>query len=148
MIFQKDFKVIIIEEHKLIYTVWLRAVSSTLFREAMLFAYKCIKEQGLELWLLDTPLHNPVVQDQNWSVEELGKLLQNTALKKVALVHNDDLLVELVAEIMRENSYKTYGRKQELENFCTVQEGLEFLLPEIDTTKILNQLKDNIGIRV
>ncbi|WP_242929298.1 hypothetical protein [Pontibacter vulgaris] len=141
MPFQDDFTAIVLEEHNLICTAWLHSVNSAYFREAMLSAYQCIKDQNLKLWLIDSSMHNPIAQDQKWQVEELGQLLQSTSLKKVALVHNDDLLIELVGEIMIEKAIHAYGPRFELQACCTVHDALEFLLPGYDSNLLSYQLK-------
>ena len=145
MSFNQDYKLLILEEHKLICTNWVRSVTSAEYREALLYTYRCIKEQELEYWLVDASLHNPVAQDQSWAVSEFGQMLIGTKLRKIGVIHNNDLLVELVAEIMQYKAYSTYGNRLDIKLFATTQEGLEFLLPEADTDTILHKLHEYAG---
>ncbi|MFD2247722.1 hypothetical protein [Pontibacter ruber] len=136
------YKIILLEKYKLLYTEWLRAVSSEEYRAALLEAYKCIRLHQLELWVMDSTRNNPTVQDQKWSVEKLGSLMAGTLIRKVAMVRADDLFVEVVAEVMRDKIYKLYGQERQLEHFRTLEEALQYVLPGEDPAKLVIELQN------
>ena len=126
---------------KLIFTKFLRPVVHEEYKEAMLYVYEIIKTKRLENWVMVSTISDFTMQDQKWSVEHLGLLLQDTPLKKVAMVRDHDAILQLVAESMRSKIYRIFGTNKELQHFATMREALSFLLPDTDPDQLLLKLK-------
>ena len=124
---QDYFVVKILEERKLIYTKILGSVPHEKFKQAMLYVVSLVDKYKLTNWLIDSTASSYTLQDQRWAIEELGLLLQDSTLQRVAMVHNDDLFVELAAENMRFKVYERYGHKQDMEHFESMEQALNWL---------------------
>lgn len=117
---------------KIVYSQLRKQWTHAEFKEAMLAILYNIQTHKLENWLIDTRTNNFTMQDQKWAVEHLGLFLQDTPIKKVALVRNHDALLQVVAESIRTKVYRIFGTQKILEHFETREEALRFLAPEED----------------
>lgn len=115
-------------------------VSFDVYKEAMLTVYTIIKEEGLENWVMDSTKSTFTLQEQKWSVEHLGLLLQDTGLKKVAMIRDNDPMLQIAAESMRNKIYRIFGTEKELQHFGTTKEALEFILSERDAEEALRNI--------
>ncbi|GAB3200068.1 hypothetical protein [Pontibacter aydingkolensis] len=111
------------------------------YKEAMLYVFTTIKDNNLENWVMDSTKSNFTMQDQKWSVEQLGLLLQDTPLKKVAMVRAKDSMLQIAAEAMRSKIYRIFGTQKELQHFATLEEALRFMLPDTNPGQLLKKLK-------
>jgi len=134
---QDYFVVKVVDERKLIYTKILGSVPHEKYKDAMLYVVSLIKKYRLVRWLVDATASSYTLQDQRWTTEELGTLLQNTTLKQVAMVHSDDLFSEMAAENMRFKVYENYGYAHELERFESMAQALSWLSPGLTPAAIL-----------
>lgn len=132
--------------HKLIFTKFLKPVQHDIYKQAMLYVYTAIKEHNLENWVMDSTRSNFTMQDQKWSVEQLGLLLQDTPLRKVAMVRDHDAILQVIAESMRTKIYRIFGDDKELQHFETLEEALKFLVPGTSTTKLIRDLKTALNV--
>lgn len=132
--------------HKLIFTKFLKPVQHDVYKQAMLYVYTTIKEHNLEKWVMDSTKSNFTMQDQKWSVEQLGLLLQDTPLKKVAMVRNHDAILQVIAESMRTKIYRIFGTDKELQHFATLDEALKYLVPDANTNNLLMDLKSALDV--
>ncbi|MBW7468683.1 hypothetical protein ABID22_003060 [Pontibacter aydingkolensis] len=126
---------------KLIFTKFLRPMEHEVYKEAMLYVFTTIKDNNLENWVMDSTKSNFTMQDQKWSVEQLGLLLQDTPLKKVAMVRAKDSMLQIAAEAMRSKIYRIFGTQKELQHFATLEEALRFMLPDTNPGQLLKKLK-------
>ncbi|MDX5443057.1 MAG: hypothetical protein LPJ89_04655 [Hymenobacteraceae bacterium] len=131
----------VLPPYKLIFTMFTEPVSFEDYKAAMLQVYTIIKEQNLENWLMDSTKSTFRLEDQRWSVEHLGLLLQDTGLKKVAMVRDNDAMLQIAAESMRTKIYRIFGTEKELKHFGTTKEALQFILSEKDAEEALRSIE-------
>lgn len=101
------------------------------YQEAMLQVVGLVKNHHLLYWLLDATRTRLTLQDQRWGVQVLEPLIYETTLKKVAMVHQDDIFLEVAADNMRNKIYNTFDDYMELEHFATIADALNWLAPGV-----------------
>ena len=131
----------VLQPQLLIYSKLLRPVTHEEYKSAMLEIYTLIQKNSLENWVMVSSISDFTMQDQKWSVEQLGLLLQGTPLRKVAMVRDSDAILELIAESMRAKVYRIFGKEKILEHFATLQEALQFLSPNVDPGKLIQNIE-------
>ena len=121
----------VLPEQSLLYSTFKRDLSHEEFKAAVLHVVDQFHKHSTLYWLMDSSRNNFTLQDQGWIIKELSQLINQTTLKKVALVHRGNVFEVLVAENMRDKIYHSYGLLQELEHFANMPDALEWLLPGI-----------------
>lgn len=121
--------------------MFTRPAQHDVYKKAMLQVYSTIKEHQLVNWIMDSTKSNFTMQDQKWSVEQLGLLLHDTPLQKVAMVRGQDPILQIVAESMRKKIYMIFGMQKELQHFATLEEALHYVAPETDNETALLKLR-------
>ncbi|WP_439882536.1 hypothetical protein ACSX1A_05075 [Pontibacter sp. MBLB2868] len=133
----------ILKPQKLIFTKILRPVNHEEYKSAMLEVYGKLQQFGLEYWVMDSTSSNFTMLDQKWSVEHLGLLLQDTKIRKVAMVRDRDAILQVIAESMRAKVYRIFGKDKELEHFETLEEALHYLVPGTDAGLLVAEIEHN-----
>ncbi|WP_299824732.1 hypothetical protein [uncultured Pontibacter sp.] len=131
----------LLTSEKLIFSKFSRPPGHEAFKQGMLFTHSLIKEHGVENWLIDATQSLFTMQDQKWAIEQLGALVNDTALGKVAMVHNNDAMLEIAADTMRTKIYRIHGLLQDLQYFATLPEALTFLLPNSNPDELIKAIK-------
>jgi hypothetical protein len=105
ILFDKEFLLIIYEKkNSLIHLRWKRYATSEEFQEGLNAGLHWVLEYKIERWLAN--LKNMSVikdSDRNWTNNEWFPQLYKTSLKKMAIVHSQDVFNNLsVSKIMAE----------------------------------------------
>ncbi|NEM97644.1 hypothetical protein [Pontibacter burrus] len=121
----------VLPEQSLLYSAFNRDLNHEEFKAALLYVVDQFQEHSTLYWLLDSSRNNFTLQDQGWVIKELSLLINQTTIRKAALVHNGNVFESLVADIMRDRIYHSHGPVQELEHFSSIPAALDWLLPGI-----------------
>lgn len=127
----------VVPEYHLFYTSFNYPLNHSQFKSAMLHVVDLIHKYNLEYWLFDATTISFTLQDQRWSVENLGLLLRDTSLKCVAMIRREDLFLEMAAENMRDRIYGLYGHQVALEHFVNLEDALYWLYPGVPVSSVL-----------
>ncbi|MFD2515925.1 hypothetical protein ACFSRY_18785 [Pontibacter locisalis] len=116
-------------DKRLVRSRWLTHVDSTMYREGMLHMQKVIQERQALYWLYDASrFTTPDMSDQQWTLWGLGPLLAQTALKKIAVLVPQDVLLQTVAERIQLEAQPVLHNRVRMENFLGASEAEEWLL--------------------
>jgi hypothetical protein len=135
----------ILKPQKMIYSKFLRPISYEEYKIAMLNVFELIQKSKLTKWVMVSSVSDFTMESQKWSVEYLGLLFQDTTLQKVAMVRDQDAILQVVAEKMRSKIYSLYGTEKELEHFESLEEALNFLAPESSVESLKGVINQEIG---
>lgn len=105
ILFNKEFLLITHEkENSLIHLRWKRFTTTEEFRDGLNTALKYVNELKIERWLANLKNMSVIKEaDRNWTNEEWFPQLYKTGLKKMAIVHSQDVFNNLaVSKIMSE----------------------------------------------
>lgn len=105
ILFDKEFLLITHEtENRLIHLRWKRFATSEEFREGLNAGLKFVIELKIERWLANLKNMSVIKDaDRNWTNQEWFPELYKTNLKKMAIVHSQDVFNKLaVSKIMSE----------------------------------------------
>lgn len=127
--------------------MFTRPVDFEEYKEAMLQVYSTIKDHQLENWVMDSTKTIITLQEQKWSTEHLGLLLQETPLVKVAMVRANDAILQISAESIRNKVYRIFGKQKELEHFSNLPDALAFMLPgQVEVEEAMQRLNEVIKV--
>ncbi len=105
ILFDKEFLLITHEkENRLIQLRWKRYANSEEFREGLMAGLKYVNDLKIERWLANLKNMSVIKEaDRIWTNEEWFPQLYKTNLKKMAIVHSQDVFNNLsVNKIMSE----------------------------------------------
>jgi hypothetical protein len=119
----------VLEPYSLLYSKLLRPVSHDEYKVAMFFILQLLHEQKLLRWLIDATASHFTMKDQRWTIETMAMLMQETTIRKIAMIRDDDVFLRVVAQRMRSEIYGLYGQLQQIDEFETTTEALVFLTP-------------------
>ncbi|MBL7928849.1 MAG: hypothetical protein JNL47_05165 [Bacteroidia bacterium] len=105
VLFDKEFLLISHEkENRLIHLRWKRFATTEEFREGLNAGLKFVMEFKIERWLANLKNMSVIKDaDRSWTNEEWFPQLYKTNLKKMAIVHSQDVFNNLaVSKIMSE----------------------------------------------
>jgi hypothetical protein len=121
------------QDRSLIHSAWLRTVDSQEYRIALNYFIHFICMHKVSYWLADiTQLSTPNMYDQKWTVELIGSLLQDSYLKKIAVVLKDDLFMEVVLERISEEVSRVSDRYVQIEVFNNPAHADKWLMASQD----------------
>lgn len=120
-------------EKKLLYSKWLRNVTSEEYKEGTLKAYDLIEQNGIRLWMHNRNNQMPPldIELQKWITEDFALLLTQSPVQFVAIVCSPDLEKRGLLQAIRDKSYRVFGRTTRTEFFDTEEEALAWLLPNM-----------------
>ncbi|MEJ8803833.1 hypothetical protein [Pontibacter sp. H249] len=136
----------VLQPYNLIFTKFLRPVVHEEFKQAMLAVYTSIQELKLTKWVMISTISEFTIPDQKWAVEQLGVLLYDTTLEKIAMVRNHDQELQAIAESIRTKVYRIYGNSKEMQHFATLNEAIKYLEPDSETEKLVTKLMITKGV--
>jgi hypothetical protein len=117
---------------KLLYSKWLRPVSSEEYREGLHFLYDVVQSNSLILWLINNQnVEKLDVQDQKWLTEEYGLLLMGSPLKFMANVFPESAEIALAIKAIRDKAYRIFGKGMIVDFFEDEETALAWLLPHM-----------------
>lgn len=105
ILFDKEFLLITHEkENSLIHLRWKRYATTEEFREGLNAGLNFVNELKIKRWLANLKNMSVIKEaDRNWTNEEWFPKLYKTSLKKMAIVHSQDVFNNLaVSKIMSE----------------------------------------------
>ncbi|WP_242929291.1 hypothetical protein [Pontibacter vulgaris] len=130
-------------DKKLLYSKWLREISSDEYHEGMQKLYELICNNGLTHWLHDISIQTQHSQeDQKWSSEDFALMLIQSGLKYMAIVIPENPTSKQTGEMLRDKSYRIFGKTVLIEFFDSVETATAWLLPNLQHYRI-PQLKSS-----
>jgi len=123
------------EQIKLIYLEWLQHPISEAFRPRLQKAAELAKEKQCHYWLSDSQaVHYLEFADQNWLAYEIGYMLYNSDMKRLARITTIESfsLVDInrVFNYVRNNCLGS--AKVEFDEFLDKQEAFNWILSDVD----------------
>ncbi|WP_242929293.1 hypothetical protein [Pontibacter vulgaris] len=119
---------------------WLRQVEAKEYRCGVLKSGRIIINTKVERLLVNSlKLGVPTLQDQNWVAEKLKEIFDRSNIRRVARV----VFPEIFFQIASERIFKTLtipGSNYEIETFTSEEEAMEWLLNDIQTTELFEQV--------
>jgi hypothetical protein len=117
-------------EFDLLYSKWSDSFSSEQYREGLLHLAEVMQHNKIKLWLHDSlHLDEIEMQDQKWSTEVFAFLLAQSSLKHIAIVRPNKPKPVSVIKMLREKSYRVFGKIIGIEFFDTTEEAKAWLVP-------------------
>ncbi|MFD2247725.1 hypothetical protein [Pontibacter ruber] len=128
-----DYLLYLVDANKqLLYSKWLRSVSSDEYREGMSLLCEVLQKHNLCLWLHNNKhLTQLDVQEQRWVTEELGLLLVGSNLKYLASICPDHEGTSMSIKSVRDRAYRIYGKRVIAELFEDEETALAWMLPNM-----------------
>jgi len=116
------------EQLLLMYSEWLRPVTSEEYRAGCLLLASLLQENGVIYWIAEASLvSNIVEQDQEWASKTLVPLFMSSQVKKIARINASTLASYVQEETQAYNDSSLRQNSFEFRQFWSYQEAADWI---------------------
>ena len=116
------------EQLRLMYSEWLRPVSSQEYRAGCLLLASLLQENGIIYWIAESSVvSNIIKQDQEWASKTLIPLFAASSVKKIARINASTIATYVQEETGPDNTSSIPEGSLEFRQFWSYKEAADWV---------------------